>query len=98
MSEKLLTLRVTEHAELQLASLRADERRILDAWFDHLRNWHNDEFIRSKSKRLDSDEELQVFQTSSDLVIAFQIKGSEVVIRSIFHADALKGFEQAAPR
>src|SRR6266404_588998 len=98
MAEDLLNLHITERAEIAYSSLGSEERRLVDAWFDHLRNWRNDEFIRSRSKLLDSDEDIYVFQTSTDIVIAFRIVGNEVIVLSIFHKEALRTFERAAGR
>lgn len=96
MSTELLNLDVTDHARIPYSALGQEERRIVDAWFDHLRNWKNDDFIRSKSKRLVSMENVYTFQTSTDLVIAFKIDADRVQIMSIFRKEALRPFETAA--
>jgi len=96
MAEDLLALQLTEHARIPYTTLGPEERRLVEAWFDHLRNWRNDEFIRSQSRRLKSDEEIYVFQTSTDLVIAFQIAGNKVIVLSLFRKEALRTFEGMA--
>ncbi len=95
MAEELLTVEITEHARFAYSSMGPQDRRILDAWFDHLRNWRNDEFIRSRSKRVSANEEMYVFQTSTDIVIVFRIDGSRVSVLSIYRAEALRAFEPA---
>lgn len=98
MIENLLNLQLSEQAIIAYDLLGSEERRLVDAWFDHLRNWRSDEFIRSRSKVIDSDEDLYVFQTSDDIVIAFRILGNEVTVVSIFRKDALRAFERVAGR
>ena len=54
--------------------------------------WKNDEFIRSKSRRLITEEETYVLRTSTDIVIAFSIAGDTVTILSIFRDEAVNKF------
>ena len=98
MAESLLALEISDRASIAYSSLGQEDQRLLDAWFDHLRNWRNDEFVRSKSKRLSGDDEVFVFQTNSDLVIAFKIVGDTVTVLSIFRKEALRLFETTAER
>ena len=96
MAEESLNLELTEHATIAYTALGAEDRRLVDAWFDHLRNWRHDDFIRSKSRRLKPDEETYVLQTSSDIIIAFKIAGTRVIVFSIFRKEALRKFETLA--
>ncbi len=98
MAENLLNLQISEQARIAYTSLGPEDRRLVEAWFDHLRNWRNDDFIRSKSKRLNPDEEIYVFQTSTDIVIAFAITANEVTVLSIFRKETLRAFETMAER
>jgi hypothetical protein len=92
MIARLLSLELTEQAEIAYSSLRPDDRRLIDAWFDHLRNWHNDEYVRSHSRPVPSQQDVYLFPTSRDLVIAFQLAGEAVIVLSIFREDALRKF------
>jgi hypothetical protein len=96
MVEDQLSLQISEHARIAYSSLGADDRRRVDAWFDHLRNWRNDQFIRSKSSRLDSEDETYVLRTSMDLVIAFTVARDTVTILSIFRDETLNKFAATA--
>ena|SRR3989442_1314106 len=98
MEEELLSLEITEPARIAYTALGPEDRRVVSAWFDHLRNWRNDEFIRSKSRQLKSDTETYVFQTSADIVIAFKIAGNTVVVSSIFRKEAIRKFETVLER
>ncbi len=98
MSEVLLKREISEHARFPYMTLGAEDRRNIDAWFDYLRNWRNDPFIRSKSKHLRTGDETYTIQISSDLVIAFKIDDDAVTILSIFRKEALRPFEAMAKR
>ena len=98
MTEQLLNLEVTEHAKIARATLGPEDRRLVDAWFDHLRNWHNDEFIRSRSRLLKPKESVYTFETSSDIIIAFEIRENLVTVLSIFRKDSLRPFETMSER
>lgn len=96
MAEVLMSVEVSEPAEIAYSALGVEDQRRVDAWFDHLRNWRNDEFIRSKSRRLNTDKEIYAFQTGSDIILAFQIAGDKVIVLSIFRKESLRGFEAVA--
>ena len=95
MAEDFLDLRMSEDASFALATLGEDDRRTISAWLDHLRDWRNDPFLRSRAKRLKPDEELYVLHLGRDLVIAFQIAGNQATILSIFRGEALRRFGAA---
>ena len=48
----LMNVQLSDHARMAYSSLGPEDRRRVEAWFDHLQNWRNDEFIRSMAKRL----------------------------------------------
>jgi hypothetical protein len=98
MAKELLDLQVSDHAKIAYNSLGPDDRRRVDSWFDHLRNWGNDEFIRSKARRLNSEEGIYVLPTSTDILIAFSIASDIVKIISIFRKDATSKFTIPAQR
>jgi len=96
MAQNLLAVRISDHARIAYSSLGAEDRRRVDAWFDHLRNWRNDLHIQAKSRRLESDEEMYVLPTSTEFFLAFSISGDEVTVLSILRKDALRTFEALA--
>ena len=69
-------------------SLEADDRRLLNAWFERLRDWKNDESIRSRSRRLKIDDPVYTIQIDSDLLIAFKIVEDRLRVLSIFRKEA----------
>lgn len=98
MTQDLLNLQMTEQAKVALSSLGPKDRGLVKAWFDHLRNWRNDDYIRSRSRRVELPDEAYVFETSTDLAIAFKITGDAVIVLSIFRAETLRKFEAASGR
>ena len=98
MGRDLLDLDVTEHASMAYTSLEADDRRLLNAWFERLRDWKNDESIRSRSRRLKIDDPVYTIQIDSDLLIAFKIVEDRLRVLSIFRKEALRPFEAMAGR
>jgi hypothetical protein len=97
MAEQLLTVRLDRHVEFSLSTLGDEDRRIMEGWFEYLKRWHTDDFIRSRSRKLKPDEELYAFQTdSSHLIFAFSIKGDEATVHAILTKEAVEQFRKAA--
>lgn len=84
---------LTEHAQAALSSLGDEDRRRVGGWLDHLRNWNSDDFVRSRSRRLASEDDTFVFRGDSELLLAFKIQDDDVVVLSLFRKDALQPFE-----
>jgi hypothetical protein len=96
MAEQLLKLRLEPQVELALSTLDPNPRRIMEGWFEHLRRWHTDDFIRSRSRKLKPDEEVYAFQTdASNLIFVFSIHGDEATVLSIFTKETLEQFRKA---
>ena len=81
---------LTEPVTIALRTLGEDERRRVSSWFDHLKNWENDEFVRSNSHRLASDKNVYVLRTSSDLRIFFTFIDGNIVVLDIARKDAIE--------
>ncbi len=81
---------ITEPVTIALRTLGEDERRRVTSWFDHLKNWDKDEFVRSRSHRLTSDENVYVLHTSSDIRIFFSLDDGRIVIRDLATKDTLQ--------
>jgi hypothetical protein len=97
MAEQLLNVRLERPVDFSLSTLREEEQRLVEGWFDHLRRWHTDDFIRSHSRKLKPDEEIYAFQTdTSNLIFVFTIKGDEATIVSVFTKEALEQFRAAS--
>jgi hypothetical protein len=97
MAEQLLKLRFERHVEFSLSTLGDNDRRIMEGWFESLRRWHTDDFVRSRSRLFKADEEIYVFQTdSSNLIFAFTIRGDEATVLAILTKEMVEQFRKAA--
>ena len=79
----------TSPVNIALRTLSDDERRKVWAWFDHLRNWESDAFVREHSKELPGSQGVYVFQTTDDLRIFFRLESDRIVLLDIATKDTL---------
>lgn len=94
MSEQpLISVELSQQAKATLLSLSDEDRRMLQSLFQHLRNWHNDEFMRTHSKAVVGIEGAYVFRSSSDLMFAFRVLADGIEVISIFRKEVLNAFE-----
>jgi len=73
----------TPPVEIALRTLGDDDRQRVSAWFGHLANWENDQFVRQHSQKLNSAENVYVLRTSGDLRIFFRLEKNGIVILDI---------------
>jgi hypothetical protein len=66
--------------EIALRTLGDQDRQRVEAWFDHLRSWENDPFIRQQSQKLTSGEDVYVLKATSDLRIFFKLEADRIVL------------------
>ncbi|HZW32442.1 MAG TPA: hypothetical protein VFF52_17135 [Isosphaeraceae bacterium] len=92
MENNLLSIEIGKHAYLPYTNLGSEDRRNIDVWLEQLRNWRNDEFLRSRAKRLKPDEEIYAVNAGNDLFIAFEIADGKVILRSIIGKELLRAF------
>jgi mRNA-degrading endonuclease RelE of RelBE toxin-antitoxin system len=74
---------ITPPVEIALRSLDSENRRRIHAWFDHLKNWDGDQFVRSRSHKLEGLPDVYVLRTSTDLRIFFRIDGDTITILDV---------------
>lgn len=94
----LIPVEITAHAETVLSSLPMHERRAVHSWLDHLRNWHNDNFLRSHARPLEGQPDLYALTTSTGVQIVFQLKEDGIVVLAAFHSEDLRYFREGAGR
>lgn len=85
---------MNQPARMALSMLGGDDRRRVMVWLDYLKRWHEDEFVRSHSKKLDTADDVFVFRTSSDFRIFFTVADDHIEVLDITRAEALASFEQ----
>lgn len=78
-----MKLVVTQPVQIALRTLSAEDRRMVLACLDHLRNWENDAVVRERSHKLASGEGVYVLQTSTDIRIFYRHQQDEIVVLDI---------------
>ena len=73
----------SQPVEIALRTLGEDDRQSVTAWFDHLANWENDEFVRRSSHELNSGEKVYVLKANSDLRIFFRLDSEKIEVLDI---------------
>jgi hypothetical protein len=69
--------------DLSLQSLDPDGVRKVQAWFDYLARWDEDEVVRNNSFPLPGHEGVYVLRTSTDIRIFFRIDGGTLTILDV---------------
>lgn len=84
--KKIIT---TPAVDIALRTLDDDEVRRVHAWFDHLRNWDDDAYVRGHSHSLEDVPGVFVLKTSTDFRIFFQINGEAITIVDVAKKSAI---------
>jgi hypothetical protein len=79
----------TPAVEIALRTLDPEGVRQVQAWFDHLRNWDGDEFVRAHSHRLEGVSGAFILQTTSDIRIFFRMDGNTITVLDVAKAPAI---------
>jgi hypothetical protein len=87
---------LTQPVEFALRTLGEEDRRRVTAWFDHLKNWENDSFVRARSHKLELPGNVYVLQTSTDFRIFFTFAKDEIVVLDVASRATLQSFGQVA--
>jgi hypothetical protein len=77
------TLRTSQNADFALRTLDSDDQLRIHTWFGRLRNWDEDEFVRTHCHSLKSMKGWYVFRTTSDFHIFFRFEGDAIVVEDI---------------
>lgn len=74
----------TPPVEIALRTLSLDDQRCVLAWIDHLANWESDPFVRERSVKLPSSDNVYVLKTSArGLRIFFRLEEDQIEILDI---------------
>jgi mRNA-degrading endonuclease RelE of RelBE toxin-antitoxin system len=77
---KVLSL---QPVKIALRTLSDKDRRQVFAWFDHLKNWKNDETVRNNSHLLADSDDVYVLKTTSDVRIFFKLQEDQITVLDI---------------
>jgi hypothetical protein len=83
---------LTQPVEIALRTLGDEDRQKVLAWFNHLKNWENDAFVRRQAQRLNASENEYVLKATSDLRIFFQLERDQIVVLDITTKSTLQLF------
>ena len=94
MATDLYEVELSDHARIPYLSLGPEDRRLVDGYRLDLRNWGNDQHLRSRARRFDSrDDETYAIRTSNNqFILVFKVFGKTIEILSIFNENVLKAF------
>ena len=79
----------TPAVELSMSSLDPDGVRRVQAWFDFLKRWDEDEVVRKNSLPLPDHEGVYVLRTTTDIRIFFRIDGDTITVLDIAKKSAI---------
>src|SRR5205823_9485446 len=91
-----MKVELTYPAWIAITTLKVDDRRDVEAWLDHLKNWENDEIARANSKRLAGEEPLYLLKTNTDLRLFFEVRGDEITVLDVARQDTIDMFARTA--
>ena len=93
-----MNLILSDAAEIALRTLGDEDRRKVFAWFDYLRNWESDPFVRDRSRRLNGTgaEDLRVLRTSTDLRVFFVLRPDQIEVVDIARRETLEKVSRAS--
>lgn len=87
-----MKLILTERVQRVVRTLPDEDRRRVQTWFNYLENWETDDFVRSRSVRLDvHGNEMYMFRTSTDIRIFFTVDDSQgtITIRDLAERETI---------
>src|ERR1700730_15644486 len=70
----------TPPVEIALRTLGPEDRQEVLVWFDHLKIWENDAFLRHNAKQVNSSANVYVLKASGDFRIFFRLEQDRIVL------------------
>jgi hypothetical protein len=78
-----MNVTIAEPAQIALTNLSEDDRRRVWAWFEHLKRWDIDPFVKAQSKKLDTGDNIYMLLTSTDVRIFFALEEDEIKVLDV---------------
>jgi hypothetical protein len=91
-----MNVTLTQPVEIALRTLGEDDRQRVTAWFDHLKNWGNDDFVRRHPQKLNPGEDVYVLKAGTDLRIFFRLDNGGILVLDIASKDTIERFGRVA--
>jgi len=80
---------ITPSVEISMSSLKPDAVRQLQAWFDDLKRWDEDEALRQNSVLLETIPGVYYMRTATDIRIFFRIDGDTITVLDVAKISAI---------
>jgi len=74
---------------IALRSLNEKDRQKVLSWFDRLKNWENDAYVRKASHKLDENDNGYVLKATREFRIFFRVKTDEIAVVDIASRTAI---------
>lgn len=89
---------ISSAALIGLRTLSEEDRRRVQSWCDHLKNWENDPFTREHSHRLSTDDNVYVLRTTTDIRVFFalHVESKRITILDIARKGTIQEFGSAS--
>lgn len=87
-----MELRTEPPVDIALRTLQREERRSIDAWFDHLKNWDNDSHVRKISHQLPHKKNVFVLAASDGTRIFFRKEANTITVLDIARKETIDQF------
>jgi mRNA-degrading endonuclease RelE of RelBE toxin-antitoxin system len=85
----------TPAVDIAVRNLGQEDRKQICAWFDHLRNWESDPYVRKHSEKLPATTDIYVLKTSKDgYRIIFQLEPKQIKILDIASKSTIMQFSE----
>jgi mRNA-degrading endonuclease RelE of RelBE toxin-antitoxin system len=79
-----MQVELSERVKTALNTLSRDDRERVHTWFDYLRNWEEDTFVRSQSATLNvQGESVYMFRTSTEVRIFYTVDLQNKIVHVI---------------
>jgi len=75
--------------EIATRSLDPDGVRRVQAWFDYLKRWDEDEIVRKNSVPLKEIPGVYVMRTTTDIRVFFRIQGDTITVLDVAKTPAI---------
>jgi hypothetical protein len=71
---------LTPPVEIGLRTLGPEDRQEVLAWFDDLKKWETDAWLRSRAKQVNPSDNVYVLKTNGEFRIFFRLEPDRIVL------------------
>ncbi len=93
-----MNVTITDPVQISLHSMNDETRRRVTAWFEYLKNWETDDFLRKNSRKLPRQGNVYLLDTFTEFLIFFSVEDKEISILDVARRETLEMFREAMAR